>query len=280
MKILKMGMSPCPNDTFMFFHLLHRSELSRKYKIELSICDIQELNQLCLDDGVDFCKISFSTAIAKYHEYVILRSGAALGYGCGPLVVSKKPLSKDGLKGKKILVPGLNTTALLLLKSYLGNDFEAVPALFSDIMPAIKAGEADAGLIIHESRFTYGDYGLSCVVDLGDWWEKSQGLPVPLGAIVASRRLDKELILKFESALAESVDWAMSGDWREDKEFAEFIHVHAREFNAEVLDSHIKTYVNQQSKNLDGLAVKAIAKLFECELGKPCLEEDFLTPAL
>ena len=280
MKILKMAMSPCPNDTFMFFHLLHRSILSRKYKIDLSICDIQELNQLCLNDEMDFCKISFSTAITKHREYVILRSGAALGYGCGPLVVSKKKLAKEDLKGKKILVPGLNTTALLLLKAYLGRDFEAVPALFSEIMPAIEAGEADAGLIIHESRFTYGDFGLNCVVDLGDWWEKSQGLPVPLGAIVASRKLDAELIGEFESALAESVGWALSGDWREDKEFACFIHEHAREFSAEVLDSHIKTYVNQQSKNLDGEAVKAITKLFEYELGKPCVEEEFLTQDL
>ena len=279
MKKIKMGMSPCPNDTFMFFHLLHRSAFSQRYQLDLQICDIQELNQLCLDDEVDFCKISFSTAIAKSKDYVIMRSGAALGYGCGPLVVSKEPLNREQLRGKKILVPGLNTTALLLLKSYLGNDFEAIPMLFSEIMPAIERGEADAGLIIHESRFTYGDFGLNCVVDLGEWWEMSQGLPVPLGAIVASRKLGEDFIAEFEQALAESVEWALKGDWRSDEEFAEFIHSHAREFSPDVLDSHIKTYVNDQSKDLNDVAITAIARLFECEWQRTCEASEFLTAA-
>ncbi len=144
-------------------------------------------------------------------------------------------------------------------------------------MPRVQAGEADAGLIIHESRFTYQDFGLQCLADLGDWWGKTYKLPVPLGGIVARRALGDDKIKEFESALKESVAWAQSFDWRDDSEFADFIHQHAKEFEAEVLDSHIKTYVNKESIELSAEGLAGITEMFSQSLARGLQQDEFLS---
>lgn len=260
---IHLGMSPCPNDTFMFYHLLHHAQFAEKYELELSMLDIQELNSLLKGREVDFCKASFGMIPKVLDDYLVLNSGSALGHACGPILVSKsQELDRTSLLKSKILVPGFDTSAFSLLKAYLGNEFTAEECLFSEIMPALERGEADAGLIIHESRFTYQDYGLSCLVDLGDWWEQEYSLPIPLGAISAKRNLGKELISEFNTALKESIEWAFSNNWKEDPLFLRFICEHAKEISPEVLESHIELYVNKESIDLSSKAIEAIEKMF------------------
>ncbi|WDE96981.1 1,4-dihydroxy-6-naphthoate synthase [Lentisphaera profundi] len=274
---ISLGMSPCPNDTFMFYHLLHHSDFSKKYDIDLQIMDIQDLNELLKSKEVDFCKSSFGLIPKVLEDYVVLRSGSALGHACGPLLVSKnKAMTKQDLLGSKILIPGLDTSAFSLLRAYLGSDFNAEECLFSEIMPALGRGEADAGLIIHESRFTYEDFALSCLVDLGEWWEQKYSLPIPLGAISAKRYVGNEVIEEFSNALKASVEWAFSQDWKENKEFSNFICGHAKEISEEVLDSHIALYVNQESIELSEQAIGAIEKMFSQLKNREISRSEFL----
>jgi 1,4-dihydroxy-6-naphthoate synthase len=254
-----LGISPCPNDTFMFHRLLHKSTLGQN--IDLRIADVEELNRLCLQGALDFSKVSFHLLGKLRRDYCLLASGSALGRGCGPLIVSKEKL--DRLEGKTIAIPGANTTAFLLLKCFAPDSIKVREMIFSDIMPAVENGDVDAGLIIHESRFTYEKHGLQLVRDLGQWWEESTGLPIPLGGIIASRKLPKELILTVESFLQESVRQSLTENWRHDRELVDFISSHSQEIEPEVLDSHIRTYVNEESVELSKEGRRGIKKLFE-----------------
>ncbi|MDD7984982.1 1,4-dihydroxy-6-naphthoate synthase [Lentisphaera marina] len=276
---IHLGMSPCPNDTFMFYHLLHHSQFSKKYQLELSILDIQELNKLLSEGEVDFCKASFGMIPKVLDKYLVLNSGAALGHACGPILVSKSTqMDKKTLLKSKILVPGFDTSAYSLLKAYLGEEFQAEECLFSDIMPALERGNADAGLIIHESRFTYKDFGLNCLVDLGDWWEQEYSLPIPLGAISAKRSLGNDIIREFNLALKESIEWAFSQTWKENEAFLNFICDHAKEISPEVLESHINLYVNNESVELSEKALGAIEKMFASLLNRSISRNEFLLP--
>lgn len=274
---IKLGMSPCPNDTFMFYHLLHHSEFSQKYDLELNVLDIQELNEFLKQGEVDFCKASFGMIPKVMEDYLVLNSGAALGHACGPILISaNKNLEKADLLKSKILVPGFDTSAYSLLKAYLGDTFQAEECLFSEIMPALQRGEADAGLIIHESRFTFQDFGLHSLVDLGDWWEAEYSLPIPLGAISAKRALGDELIKEFNQALKESIQWAFANNWKTNEEFSEFICSHAKEISPNVLDSHIDLYVNEESVSLSCKAQKAIERMFSILKGRDIQSAEFL----
>ena len=153
LKKISLGISPCPNDTFMFYQLLHNSPWAQQQKIDLHMADVEELNQSCLQQKLDISKVSFHVLGKLRQDYCLLSAGAALGRGCGPLIVSKEKL--DSLEGKTVAIPGMNTTAFLLLKCYAPDNINFKEMIFSDIMPAVKNGEVDAGLIIHESRFTY-----------------------------------------------------------------------------------------------------------------------------
>ena len=193
------------------------------------------------------------------------------------LVSKNQSMSKEQLIKSKILVPGLDTSAFALLKSYLGSNPQNIQScLFSDIMPELANDNADAGLIIHESRFTYQSLGLNCLVDLGDWWENEFELPIPLGAIAANRRLEKKIVFDFAKALKKSVEWAFAVNWKKHDGFASFIHEHAREFDEEVLDSHIKLYVNNESIELSEKALSAIEKMFSELSSKLVSKNDFL----
>ncbi|MCM8535215.1 MAG: 1,4-dihydroxy-6-naphthoate synthase [Lentisphaeraceae bacterium] len=260
MNDISLGISPCPNDTFMFYQLLHKSEWAEKLKANLTIADVEELNKLCLSESIDVSKVSFHVLGKLREKYFLLNSGSALGRGCGPLIIcSEKNLQ---LSGKTIAVPGLNTTAYLLLKCYAPDDIEIKEMLFSDIMPAVKNGDVDAGLIIHESRFTYRDEGLELIADLGEWWETYSGLPIPLGGIIAKRSLPTELIKKIDTALKYSVTSALKSNWQTNDDMMKFILSNSQEILPEVLNSHIRTYVNDESIDLSMEGRKGIEKLF------------------
>ena len=261
MNDLSLGISPCPNDTFMFHHLLNKSELHLTNNLNLTIADVEELNQLCLAGKLDMSKVSFHVLGKLREDYCLLNSGSALGRGCGPLIITKDSLKS--LEGKTIAVPGINTTAYLLLKCYAPDNIEIKEMIFSDIMPAVQKGEVDAGLIIHESRFTYQNLGLKLVVDLGVWWENLTGLPIPLGGIIASRKLPKQTIIAIDQALKASVQDAMSSTWESDPEMMQFILSNSQEIEPEVLRCHIETYVNQESIRLSSEGISGIEKLFE-----------------
>ena len=258
---VSLGISPCPNDTFMFYHLLHKSKFSQNGKLDLTIEDVEDLNKLCLNEQLLISKMSFHVFGKLRDKYYLLNSGSALGRGCGPLVISKSELKS--LSGKTIAIPGLNTTAFLLLKCFAPDDIQIKEMLFSDIMPAVQNGEVDAGLIIHESRFTYQSLGLKLVRDLGDWWEETTGLPIPLGGIIASRKLNVEQVQDFDRVLRESTEYAMNSQWQQNDEMMKFILDNSQEIEPHVLKAHIDTYVNEESIQLSESGKAGIKKLFE-----------------
>lgn len=252
-----VAISPCPNDTFAFYALLH-GKTSWNKRVEVVYADIERLNRIGFAEQAHFCKVSFGAWPYLSSRYRLLETGAALGFGCGPLVVARNAMPLSALKHRTIAIPGRYTTATLLLKLLLGAEVETVEKPFHLIMPAIKSGEVDAGLIIHESRFTYQRLGLISLIDLGDWWERDSGHAIPLGGIVAARSLPDEEVLAFEQALGESIDYA----WSHRDEVFPFMQKHAQEMEREVMENHVALYVNQYTRAL-GLRGRAAITYLE-----------------
>jgi len=254
---LSLGYSPCPNDTFIFYALVH-GKLAGAPKVAERLEDVETLNQLARRGALDLTKISYHAFGHLRHEYALLRSGGALGRGCGPLLVSSRPCDIEELRTTCIAIPGELTTANLLLQLH-GEGFSRTRAMpFDRIMPAVAAGEFAAGVIIHESRFTYRQHGLHQVLDLGQWWEHETGCPIPLGGILARRSLGAGLIGRIDAALKASVDYAFAHP----DEPRAYIREHARELDDEVTDSHIQLYVNDFSRDLGNEGVAAVEQLF------------------
>jgi 1,4-dihydroxy-6-naphthoate synthase len=259
-KPLTLGFSPCPNDTFMFYPLVHglvdTAGLSYQERLE----DVETLNQLALQGVLDVSKVSYHALGHIRDEYALLRSGSALGRGCGPLLITAgETVSPADLQGKTIAVPGRYTTAMLLLRLFDPSleNFLVMP--FNEIMDAVLNGNADAGVIIHESRFTYQGFGLHKLLDLGEWWEGETGLPIPLGGIAARRSLGGEKINAIERALRAGVEYAGTHTG----EATHYIGEHAQEMSAEVCAAHIKLYVNDFSADLGDEGERAIQCLLE-----------------
>lgn len=263
-KKLKLSFSTCPNDTFMF-HGLVSNKIETEFEFETMLTDIEDLNKMALNHENDITKISFSALGNLLDEYVLLRSGAALGRGCGPVVVAKDKEKFNNLSSVKIAIPGINTTAALLIRLYGGSDLELVSMPFYEIMPSVEKGDVDLGVIIHEGRFTYQHFGLIQCLDLGQWWEDYSGLPIPLGGIAAKRSLGKEVIKEIENKLSESIKSAFENPL----ESKEYIKKYAQEMDDKVIDEHIKLYVNNFSIDLGEEGEKAVKKLFNeaCEKG-------------
>lgn len=257
-KRLTLGYSPCPNDTFIFYALTHGKVAAPGIEVAEELEDVETLNKKALAAELDLTKVSFHAFAHLRENYCMLKSGGALGRGCGPLVVSKKYSSMDGLRGRKIAIPGRYTTAHLLLTLY-GSGFDDVAIMqFDRITPAVAAGEVDAGLIIHEGRFTYQKYGLKKLLDLGEWWEGETGLPIPLGCILAKRSLGAETVSAVEKAIRESIEYACAHG----SEAKSYIKCHAQEMEDGVIERHIGLYVNDFSLDLGGEGVKAVETLF------------------
>ena len=257
MRTLSLGYSPCPNDTFIFYGLVHGKVPCSGVTFREQLEDVETLNQLALNAQLDLTKISYHAFGHLRQQYVLLRSGGALGRGCGPLVISKKPTTMEQLRGKKIAIPGQLTTANLLLQLY-GEGYDDLLVLpFDKIMPAILEGQAAAGVIIHESRFTYQQHGFQQVIDLGQWWEEDSGCPIPLGGILAKRSLGAELINRIDSALQQSIKYA----YAHPTDPHSYIHRHAQELDDEVIRSHINLYVNDFSLDLGDEGIQAVTTL-------------------
>ena len=207
---LRLGYSPCPNDTFIFYALMHGRIPLPGFSIGEELADVETLNRRALGGELDLTKISYHAFGHLRDEYALLRSGGALGRGCGPLVVARQAMRLEELRGKLIAIPGELTTANLLLQLH-GAGYERLQILpFDRIVAAVAGGSVDAGLIIHESRFTFAAQGLVEVEDLGVWWEELTGLPIPLGGILARRTLGSEVIAEVERAINASESLASS----------------------------------------------------------------------
>ncbi len=258
-KELTLGFSPCPNDTFMFYPLVHGLVDTGGLVYRERLEDVETLNLLALRGELDVSKVSYHALGHIRDEYTLLRSGSALGRGCGPLLVAADRIDPAGLRGRTIAVPGRYTTALLLLRLFDPTLENFVVMPFNEIMNAVSSGAVDAGLIIHESRFTYQEFGLHKLLDLGHWWEGETALPIPLGGIVARRSLGAETIAVVERALKAGVDYARTHPGEADR----YIGEHAQEMNAEVCAAHIGLYVNDFSTDLGDDGLRAISCLLQ-----------------
>jgi len=253
---LTLGYSPCPNDTFIFYALIHGLVPCKGVQFAERLEDVETLNRLARKKQLDLTKISYHALGHLREDYALLRSGGALGRGCGPLVVSAKPFSMKDLESRIIAIPGELTTANLLLQ--LHGRYERLLVLpFHEIMPALEAGRADAGVIIHESRFTYQQQGLQKILDLGQWWEEESGCPIPLGGILAKRSLGKQRINQIDRALTASVRYA----FQHPEAPLGYIRRHAQELDEHVIQSHIGLYVNDFSEDLGEEGIRAVETL-------------------
>lgn len=254
---LTLGFSPCPNDTFMFYPLVHGLVDTGGLCFNERLEDVETLNRLAVKGVLDVSKVSYAALGHIREEYALLRACSALGRGCGPLLVAQEPLDVSSLQGKTIAIPGRYTTAHLLLRLFNPAIENFLEMPFHEIMDAVMTGRADAGVIIHESRFTYQGFGLHQLVDLGAWWEGETGLPIPLGGIVARRSLGAEIIGTIERALSAGVEYA-----RENPGAAAcYIREHAQEMSPEVCAAHIGLYVNDFSQELGNEGERAIGEL-------------------
>ncbi|MDO9081033.1 MAG: 1,4-dihydroxy-6-naphthoate synthase [Desulfuromonadales bacterium] len=256
---LRLGYSPCPNDTFIFYALMHGRIPLHGFSIQEELADVETLNRRALTSELDLTKISYHAFGHLRNEYALLRSGGALGRGCGPLVVARQATNLERLRGKRIAIPGELTTANLLLQLH-GAGYERLQVLpFDKVVAAVASGGVDAGLIIHESRFTFAEHSLVAVEDLGAWWEELTGLPIPLGGILARRSLGREVIEEVESAIRASVRYAFDHP----QEARSYIRAHAQELDDAVIQQHIDLYVNHFSLDLGEEGLAAVQELLD-----------------
>ena len=248
---LSFGFSPCPNDTFAFDALVH-GRIPAPFTALPALHDIEELNALAREGRYELTKLSFGAIAGLRDRYTMLRTGGALGRGCGPLVVAREPASLEAAAGARIAIPGWDTTAYLLLRLAAPALGEVVEVRYDAILDAVASGEVDAGLIIHESRFTYAAHGLVEIADLGAWWEAQTGMPVPLAAICARNDLDDGLRAQVEDAIRRSVEHAFAHPL----DSLAYVRAHSQEMSDEVCRRHIDLYVNEFTRDLgdDGLA--------------------------
>ena len=258
-KPVTMGFSPCPNDTFIFYGLVHGKVENRGWRLDQPVLeDVETLNRWALEQRLDVTKLSFHAMGHVLDDYCILSAGSALGRGCGPLLVGTKAIDLQQPERLRVAIPGRYTTAALLFRLFLPGCTELVEMRFDTIMEAVQTGQVDAGVIIHESRFTYGELGLVCLQDLGQWWEESSGHPIPLGCIAARRSLGREMISKIDRAIRESVQWAFKNSLSP----MVYIRQHAQELEEQVIQSHINLYVNDFSVDLGAEGREAVDYFF------------------
>jgi len=260
---LNITFSPCPNDTFVFHAWVH-GLIPSAPKLDVTYADIGITNTLAaVSGGPDVVKISYAALPWVLSEYALLPCGGALGKGCGPLVLTSNRVGSNNdparLSGRRVAVPSERSTAYLLFRLWAaqqvpGGVGEIVVLPFNEIMPAVRDGLVDAGLVIHEARFTYPSFGLTLLADLGSWWEKDTNLPIPLGAIIAKRSLDLSAITGWIQA---SVKYA----WTHPDESKEYVLHHSQELSPEVTEAHIKLYVNEFTENIGEIGYKAVTTL-------------------
>ena len=256
---LTLGFSTCPNDTFIFDAIIHNKIDTEGLEFDVVMADVEELNRGAFAGTIDITKLSYHAFAYIADTYKLLTSGSALGRGNGPLLISKKEISSDEVKDIKVAIPGKNTTGNLLFSIFYPHINEKREYLFSDIEDAILDGEVDAGVIIHENRFTYQKKGLRKIVDLGEKWEEKTKSPIPLGGIVIHRKFPDDIQLKVNRVLKRSLQFA----FEHPKSSYEFVKQFAQEMEEDVMQSHINLYVNDFSLELGIEGKKAINTLYE-----------------
>ena len=250
-KKLSLAYSTCPNDTYIFDALAHNRLDESPFDFSITLADVETLNQKAHLGIFDVTKLSFAALGHVLDGYTLLRTGAALGRGCGPLVITRPGRSMENTPRPRIAVPGFGTTAYLLCRFFLNDmfpniepEFTALP--FEKIMPAVTGGQADFGVIIHEGRFVYKTLDLTSLADLGAWWEKKTGMPIPLGCIAVKRGLGPESAAQVEALICQSIDFA-----HKNPEIAmPYIKAHAQELEDHVIQEHIRLYVNNFSRDI------------------------------
>lgn len=272
---LTLGFSPCPNDTFIFDALIHHKIDTEGLEFEVFYDDVETLNQKAFRAELDITKLSYHAFAYVADQYVLLDSGSALGFGVGPMLICKNDPEKLHSQlithnpQLKIGIPGKYTTANFLLGLAFPEAINKVEMIFSEIEDALLNEKIDIGLIIHENRFTYQNKGLKKIIDLGDYWEKRTGCAIPLGGIVANRKLTLDVQHKLNRVLRKSVEFAFANP----KSGLEFIRSHAQEMSEEVMYKHIELYVNKYSVDLGEEGRKAIKLLFDTAREKNIIPE-------
>ncbi|GAC1409414.1 MAG: 1,4-dihydroxy-6-naphthoate synthase [Candidatus Velthaea sp.] len=253
-----LAYSPCPNDTYIFAALTN-GLLPGAPRVEVVLDDVEALNRAAREGRHELTKVSYGAIPYLLERYRILRAGGALGRGCGPLVIACKPRELSSFGDDAVFaIPGRMTTAYMLLRLALGREPKVRELRFDTIVDAVKRGEVDAGLIIHESRFTYQAAGLARVVDLGEWWESTTGNPIPLGAILARRDLDDAEVTAIDAAIRASLAFARTRE----PEIIDYVRAHAFEMNDDVMRAHIGLYVNEYSTDVGAAGIRAVDDLF------------------
>ncbi len=255
---LSLGFSPCPNDTFLFYALVHHKIDLEGLNFEMRLADVEALNQAAFQEDLDITKLSYHAYTKVLSQYILLDSGSALGNNCGPLLIAKGPLSPEQINQGTIAIPGHNTTANFLLSLAYPQAQNRQEYLFSDIEGALLRDEVTAGLIIHENRFTYQAKGLHKIVDLGEYWESTTQLPIPLGGICIRRHLPLEVQQKVNRVLQRSVRYAFDHP----EETKPYVRAHAQEMSEEVMFQHIDLYVNHYTEQLGEQGRHAVRELF------------------
>jgi 1,4-dihydroxy-6-naphthoate synthase len=258
---LTLGFSPCPNDCFIFDAMIHGKVDTEGLSFDVVMEDVEALNQRAFRGELDITKLSYHAYAYLTEKYVLLDSGSALGHNCGPLLISARELAPSELSNDKlkIAIPGKYTTANFLLSLAFPKATNKNVMLFSDIEDSVLDGRVDAGLIIHENRFTYEEKGLKKVVDLGEFWESLIKAPIPLGGIVAKRSLPGDVKQAVNRVIRKSVAYALSNP----KSSLRFVKEHAQEMSEEVMYKHIDLYVNQYSVDLGEEGRNAVQLLFD-----------------
>jgi 1,4-dihydroxy-6-naphthoate synthase len=256
---LSLGFSPCPNDCFIFDAMVHHKIDTEGLEFDVVMEDVEALNQRAFRQEPDITKLSFHAFLYVQENYILLKSGSALGFNCGPLLIqrSEDPAIQK-LEEARIAIPGKNTTANFLLSLAYPNAKNKTEVLFSEIEQGVLDGKYDAGLIIHESRFTYEQKGLKKIMDLGEFWESLIHAPIPLGGIVARRKFDNELLQKISRVIRKSLEYAYANT----ADVMPYVKEHAQEMSEEVMEKHIGLYVNQYSLDLGETGAKAVELLF------------------
>jgi 1,4-dihydroxy-6-naphthoate synthase len=259
---ITLGYSPCPNDCFMFDAMVHHRIDTEGLTFEVHLEDVESLNRRAVErknEMFDFSKLSYHAYLYAKDQLVLLQSGSALGNHCGPLLITPHQQLTEETFGAKnsVVIPGKYTTAHMLFNYRFPNHPTKTEKVFHEIEDALLQQQFDAGVIIHENRFTYQQKGLHKIIDLGDYWESSTGLPIPLGGIFANKSLDAELIHKFERVLKRSIQYAFNNP----DASSDYVRCHAQEMDAEVMKQHIELYVNGYSLDLGEKGNRAIEML-------------------
>lgn len=256
---ISLGFSPCPNDTYIFDALVNKKIDTEGLEFNYFLADVEELNNQAFQQKADVTKLSFNAFMHLAGIYKMLDAGAALGFGAGPLVIAKKAFSLDEIPGKVIAIPGKNTTANLLFSIAFGEEVVKKEYLFSDIENAILNEEVDAGVVIHENRFTYAQKGLHKIIDLGHYWEQLTHAPVPLGGIAVHHRIDNVTAKKIGRLIRKSLEYANFNS----KQLSSFVTCNAQEMDEKIMRSHIDLYVTSYSQSLGTEGRQAINIMFQ-----------------